>query len=277
MVCGVVAVVVGLGIWLFRAGDSAEPRPDPATLRGEPIVPIRSNPAALVPVSNRFGLVPGTLTNLSDLAEKNAALAEVTGSGGEDRAARRKRAKPGSYPKRMMDLQMRLVSEGQDPRAYDTNALPPGFVITNLPPPEVEGYVPVSFALLAGFEFDLRPEVVRVGTNSSGPDPSLAQVPSEVRVLDTRKIAVSGFLLPMLMDEGRAVEFLLMRDQTLCCFGRVPRINEWVSVRASGRGARPRMDVPLTVCGTFRLSAQREGGTLTGLYRMEGERLIEPD
>ena len=274
---GAIAVVAGLGIWLFRTGESARPGPDIAALRGEPIVPLSTNPAALAPVSNRFGFAPGTLTNVLELAGTNAALAEVAGLGGEDRAGRRKRAKPGSYPKRMMDLQMRLVGEGKDPRAYDTNALPPGFVITNLPPPEVEGYLPVSFGLLAGFEFDLRPEVVRDAATPAGPDPGLAQVPPGVRALDTRKIAISGFLLPMLMDEGRAVEFLLMRDQTLCCFGRVPRINEWISVRASGRGARPRMDVPLTVCGTFRLSAQRESGTLIGLYQMEAEKLIEPD
>lgn len=273
----VIAGVAALGLWVLGSRQAARSPVDLAQLRGEPIVPLNTNPAALASVSNRFGLVPGTLTNLSDLATTNAALGEITGLGGGVRATRGRRAKPGSYPKRMMDLQMRLLSEGKDPRAYDTNALPPGLVITNLPPPEVGGYLPISFGLLAGFEFHLRPEVVQSPSALPETDPGLSQVPPEVRALHTRKVAISGFLLPMLMDEGRAVEFLLMRDQTLCCFGRVPRINEWINVRASGRGAQPRMDVPLTVCGTFRVSAQREGGTLIGLYQMEAEKIIEPD
>jgi len=266
-----------LAVWWLRTHQAAAPPHEAAQLQGDPILPINTNPATLAPAPNRFGIVPGALTNLSELAATNAVVAEVTGLGENGKRTRRKRPKPGSYPKRLMDLQMRLLEEGKDPRAYDTNIMPADFVLTNQPPPRIEGYEPVSFSLLAGYEFDLHPEIVQSSNLTAATERSFAQVPLEVRALSGQEIAVSGFLLPMRMEDGFAVEFLLMRDQTLCCFGRVPRINEWISVTASGRGAQPRMDVPITVCGTFTVSDQREQGTLIGLYKMEADKIIEAD
>ena len=92
--------------------------------------------------------------------------------------------------------------------------------------------------------------------------------------MDGQKIALQGFLVPLRMDEGLAVEFMLVRDQTLCCYGKLPQVDEWVLVRAEDRGVKPDMDVPLTVCGQLPVGDQRENGVFVGLYRLEAERVI---
>ena len=47
----------------------------------------------------------------------------------------------------------------------------------------------------------------------------------------------------------------------------------WIDVRTSGKGVKPLMDDLITVCGTFHLTAIRENGYLTGLYKMDYEKI----
>lgn len=123
----------------------------------------------------------------------------------------------------------------------------------------------VGFDRLAGFEY--------VEAEPGSADRSTDQIPREIRALDGREVGVRGFMLPIRMDGGLVREFLLMRDQSMCCFGVIPRINEWVAVTMSGRGVRAMMDQPVTVFGTLRVGEVYEHGVLGGIYRMEGEEL----
>jgi len=67
-----------------------------------------------------------------------------------------------------------------------------------------------------------------------------------------------------------------MRDQSMCCFGTVPKINEWVSVRMTGKGIKPVMDQAVSLVGTLKVGAIRENGYLVGIYQMDGERMDGP-
>ncbi len=102
-----------------------------------------------------------------------------------------------------------------------------------------------------------------------------AQIPAKVREYNDKKVLVTGFMLPVKMAAGLVTEFLLVKDPMMCCYGVMPRVNEWVVVRMVGKGVPPLMDVPITFEGTLSVGQLYEGGYLTGLYLLKGERRIE--
>ncbi len=139
-----------------------------------------------------------------------------------------------------------------------------------------EGYTPVNFTVLARF-------ILAVPAPDPGPNPPSKplwdevkqQIPIEVQELDGTRIAVTGYMLPVALSDGLTSEFLLLRNQSVCCFGLVPRVNELILVQTVGRGVRPMSDVPVSVAGTLRLKWIGEGGYLTGIYEMSAEK-VEP-
>ncbi len=102
-----------------------------------------------------------------------------------------------------------------------------------------------------------------------------AQIPARVRAFNEKKVAVTGFMLPVKMDGGLVTEFLLVKDAMMCCYGAMPKVNEWVVVKMVGKGVAPLMDVPITFEGTLSVGQLYEGGYLTGLYLLKGDRRIE--
>lgn len=136
--------------------------------------------------------------------------------------------------------------------------------------PKKDGdYEIVGFDRLASFTFN-PPEMAPTGTTAPAtPD----QIPAGIKALDDRKVAVNGFMLPVKMEEGLVKEFLLVRDPMACCYGMMPKVNEWVVVKMTGKGVQPLMDVPLTFYGKLKVGEMFENGYLTGIYLLEGERM----
>lgn len=128
--------------------------------------------------------------------------------------------------------------------------------------------VKVGFDRLASYEF-VAPE------DQSKAAAAEAQIPEKVKELDEKKVAVTGFMLPVKMDGGLVTEFLLVKDPMLCCYGVMPRVNEWVVVKMVGKGVAPLMDVPITFEGRLKVGQLYEGGYLTGVYLLKGERRVE--
>ena len=131
----------------------------------------------------------------------------------------------------------------------------------------VAGCPEVNFSVLSGFDFGLTKDIA----DKTGVD---GRIPAEVRALDGRRVVIQGFLLPVRMDEGLAVEFLLMRTQSMCCYGVAPKINEWISVRLTGKGVKAVMDRPIAVAGTLHVGPQREHGLLMDIYRLDADKVI---
>jgi hypothetical protein len=102
-----------------------------------------------------------------------------------------------------------------------------------------------------------------------------AQIPARVREFNDKKVLVTGFMLPVKMDKGLVTEFLLVKDPMMCCYGVMPKVNEWVVVRMVGPGVPPLMDVPITFEGTLAVGQLYEGGYLTGLYLLKGDKRVE--
>ena len=67
---------------------------------------------------------------------------------------------------------------------------------------------------------------------------------------------------------------MLLRDQMACCFGNMPRLNEWVYVRVpKNKKVSVHKDVWVTLLGTLRVGAKFESEVLTGIYHLELDRL----
>jgi len=151
--------------------------------------------------------------------------------------------------------------------------------ITSLGGSEVNlpGYQNVTFNLLAGFDFSLTQEMAD-GTAGAAETAAKtrAQIPANVQSLDGRDVAIQGFLLPVRMNNGLTVEFLLMRNQSMCCYGVPPKINEWITVCTAGGGVKPVMDQPVTVAGTLHVGPIEENGSLAGIYRLDARKVIAP-
>jgi len=164
------------------------------------------------------------------------------------------------------------------PEAAATNApaTPAAVAKAGSQPAEGEGgYAAVGFDKLASFNYEMPDE-------SGGPTPpetaakAKDQIPKEIRAFNRKKIALQGFMLPLKVENGFITELLIMRDQSMCCYGTVPRINEWVSVRMTTKGVKPIMDQTVTMYGVLKVGEIRENGYLVGIYEMDGERMAAP-
>jgi len=137
-------------------------------------------------------------------------------------------------------------------------------------PAGLEDHQDLGFDKLAGFlyEFELA---------AREDEKKKDQIPQSVHDLDGRKIAIKGFMIPLKSDGTAVEEFVLVRNQGACCFGIVPRMNEWVHVRmASGKSAPYAVDIPLTVFGTLEVGETYQNKLLMSVYRLEATHVIEP-
>jgi hypothetical protein len=132
-------------------------------------------------------------------------------------------------------------------------------------------YPAVGFDKLASYHFEVD-EMPYTNQNASA-DKANQQIPDTIKALNEKKISIKGFMLPLKVEGGVVTEFLIMKDQSMCCFGTVPKINEWVNVKTTGAGVKPIMDQPVSMLGTLHVGALRENGYLVGIYQMDGDKL----
>ena len=139
-------------------------------------------------------------------------------------------------------------------------------------------FVSVGFDKLSAFNFDVSDEILQSGTTNAAAvaEKTAAQIPKAVRDYDQKRISLKGFMLPLKVEAGKVTEMLIMRDQSMCCYGAVPKINEWVSVKMVGSGVKPIMDQAITLYGKLFVGEMRENGYLVGIYRIDGERVDGP-
>ena len=137
--------------------------------------------------------------------------------------------------------------------------------------PNADGYATVGFDRLASYTFT--PPEMDGSAPAATPPPSSNQIPDRIKALDQQKVAVTGFMLPVKMDEGLVKEFLLVKDPMMCCYGVMPKLNEWVVVKMVGKGVKALMDVPITFEGKLHVGEMYENGYLTGVYLLDGDKM----
>ncbi len=139
-----------------------------------------------------------------------------------------------------------------------------------IPAPEVDGgYLKLGFDRLSGYKF-VAPDYDPLANPKATPPTGEEQIPSIVKGWSGKKALVTGFMLPTKLDNGKAVEFLLMPNQMACCYATVPNMNDWIIVK-SPKGVPITQDVPISFRGMFKVRATFENGYMTGIYELSAE------
>jgi hypothetical protein len=132
----------------------------------------------------------------------------------------------------------------------------------------------IGFEMLSAFPYI----IVDAGTGASPEEMKLAtardQVPSWLRVYQAKRIILTGYMLPIQLENGLAKKFFVMRDVTTCCYGKTPNMNDYVVVTMKGNGANIVQDIPVTVVGILNIGEKYEFGYLVSLFEMEGEKFL---
>jgi hypothetical protein len=164
----------------------------------------------------------------------------------------------------------------------DNSASTPG-ASTNVPagstadPAKAGAGDTAGFDRLSGFPFKVTDDmIIGVGDALANSRNITAQIPGSVQALDGREVSVTGFMLPTKVDDGKATEFLLLKNQSMCCYGMTPNLNEYISVRLTGHGVKPVMDRLITVTGKLRVGELRQSRLLIGIYQMDGDKVDMP-
>lgn len=153
---------------------------------------------------------------------------------------------------------------------------PPGMgraleaALGQLRPAPRDGYTAASFDHLASFDYgeDDMESLMR------GEKPKV-EIPAEFLALDGTRVALNGFFTPL--ETPPTQKFVLMRFLMSCCFGRFPRLNEWVQVEMAGS---KRVDLPIdsmiTVYGTLEVKVvYDEAGWCERIFRIVADDVIK--
>lgn len=103
------------------------------------------------------------------------------------------------------------------------------------------------------------------------------QIPAWLHACNGQRVTITGFLIPITIDNFRTRQFVIVRSPATCCYGIAPNINEFVLVTMKNEGVTPTMDVPVTIVGTLKVGEAYENGYLVGIYQVDGEKLIAPE
>ena len=136
-----------------------------------------------------------------------------------------------------------------------------------------------GFDILSGYNIEISDELLGPVTNNLAEVSAKTEalIPPKVKALDKKRVALKGFMLPLKVEGGLVTEMLIMKDQSMCCYGTVPKIHEWVSVKMAEKGVKPLMDQAVTLYGKLFVGEMRENGYLTGIYRLDGEKMAPPE
>ena len=101
-------------------------------------------------------------------------------------------------------------------------------------------------------------------------------VPPWIRTYDKQRVRLTGYLMPLQVQNGRTKKFVMMRDVNTCCYGAVPRMNDYLVVTMTGDGVEAIQDVPVELVGIFHIDHRYEDGYVVSLFRMDGEKFLGP-
>ena len=65
--------------------------------------------------------------------------------------------------------------------------------------------------------------------------------PEQIQALDGKEVALTGFMIPVVWEETKVEEFMLVRDLLACCFGGAPQPGYRQSLRNREQRTRTRM------------------------------------
>lgn len=136
-----------------------------------------------------------------------------------------------------------------------------------------EAYV-LGFDTLAGYKYT----IVDAGTGASAAEIEAAkeddQVPDWVRFYDDKRVLLTGYMLPLAIEDGLAKKFIMMKDINTCCYGSTPSMNDYAIVTMKGKGVKTIQDIPVEIVGDFAVDQNYQDGYVVSLYLVDGEAFL---
>lgn len=93
--------------------------------------------------------------------------------------------------------------------------------------------------------------------------------PKKIKILDGSEVRIEGFMLPTRMENGRAIECLILANQMACCYGQSPRFCEFLVAKMVNGPVPVLQDRPLVFTGRLRVGDIFEGKTWTAFYALD--------
>jgi hypothetical protein len=102
------------------------------------------------------------------------------------------------------------------------------------------------------------------------------KMPDWLKDLSGKKVRIRGFMKPGLLSEN-IPQFVLVRDQGLCCFGPKGKIYHLISTTLKKGTVTDYIELrPFDVLGTFRIGVlQLDDGTIFQLYYLDDAAIIQ--
>jgi uncharacterized protein len=134
------------------------------------------------------------------------------------------------------------------------------------------GVLKADFDTLAAFEFDVADTSA---TNRAALDKAAKLIPEAIKKLDGKVVRIRGFMMPVKESDGKATEFLVTRNQPACCYSGPIALNEFITVKTSGKGVEENMDEVVAIEGTMHVGLITDGYSVVGLYQMDGGKTMK--
>ncbi len=157
------------------------------------------------------------------------------------------------------------------------NTSPPA--ITTLKPGGIQLLVPHREFKIEGPQNAMRVsyddlDLLKILNMEPVPEDALKHFPSWLKALDGQRVRLRGFMYPTFQATG-IDQFVLARDNQICCFGRNPKVYDLVSVQMrDGVTTDYIQNRPFDVIGILRIDLLTEGGEPMGLYWLEDSVVI---
>lgn len=132
----------------------------------------------------------------------------------------------------------------------------------------------LGFEKLAAFEYVIYDDASGATAEEIEAAKKMDQIPAWVRSYDNQRVALTGFMLPLKVEDGLTSKFIMMRDISTCCFGNVPNMNEYLIVTMVTGGVKPVQDIPTVLVGVFKINEIYENGYITSIFQMDGEKFL---
>jgi hypothetical protein len=134
-------------------------------------------------------------------------------------------------------------------------------------PPGKADYLSLTFDVLGAFAVP----------DPTGDRPAASPVPPEIRDLNGREVAILGYMVPVDYEAEGTNRFVLLKCTLACCYGKIPRVNEWIDVTMDGGRRVPYYkDEAVWVFGRLEVNEEVEGGNLVGLYWLHADKMTRP-
>jgi hypothetical protein len=167
-----------------------------------------------------------------------------------------------NIPQEAFDALQKLEGSSADPLAFEKTK---------------DGkHLKATFRGIGGFDYiEPDPKELR---NAKDPKTVLAgKIPDGVLALDGKAAVLVGFMVPIDVNKnGDVTAFALTQNQSFCCYGIPPAINQLIMGNMEeGKAAPYAYDTPVAVYGTLHVGEDVEDGYILSIYRMTSTEVID--